>query len=193
METLGLTPPLEQLADEPRVVLLLADDDARLRELFAYRAREAVASLTVLEAEDGAEALRIGLERRPRLALLDVRMPRLDGIEVAVALRRLEPRIRLALHSADLPAHRDQAREHGLPLFDKLDGDPAIRWLERQARALADRGPARPSQKLNLECAVCGYTVARRFSLDRCPFCRSAEAWTHAPWRPFSARLPPNR
>jgi CheY-like chemotaxis protein len=56
---------------------------------------------------------------------LDVDMPRLGGIEVAMTLRELRPQMRLALQSADSHAHRDRARECRLPLFDKVEIDRA--------------------------------------------------------------------
>jgi DNA-binding response OmpR family regulator len=43
----------------------------------------------VLLAEDGAMALEVALRERPDLIVLDVMMPRLDGLTVCVELRRL--------------------------------------------------------------------------------------------------------
>jgi CheY-like chemotaxis protein len=123
---------------EPRVQLLLADDDAQLRTLVAAWARNTVAALAVLEAEDGAEAIQLGLQRTPQIALIDVNMPRLGGIDVAITLRELQPQMRLALQTGDPAAHRERARACGLPLFDKLELDRAIRWLESQARWFAE-------------------------------------------------------
>jgi len=117
------------------VEVLLADDDRSLRTLVAERIREDLGPLTLLEARDGVEAVGIGVERRPRLALLDVSMPRLDGIEAAVALRRRDPSVQVALHTADAAAHRARAAEHGLTLFDKLDLEETIEWLREAAAA----------------------------------------------------------
>ncbi len=41
----------------------------------------------VIVARDGEEALRLARERRPALAVLDVSMPKLDGVEVTRRLR----------------------------------------------------------------------------------------------------------
>jgi CheY-like chemotaxis protein len=40
-----------------------------------------------LLATDGAEGLRLGLECKPDLILLDIRMPKMDGYEVAARLK----------------------------------------------------------------------------------------------------------
>jgi uncharacterized protein (TIGR02266 family) len=61
--------------DEPYVVLAVRDV---LRELEAE----------VLDAADGEQALQIARVERPDLVLLDVRMPGLDGFQVAEALKR---------------------------------------------------------------------------------------------------------
>jgi CheY-like chemotaxis protein len=78
---------------EPRVQLLLADDDAMLRSLVAARVRSTVTALAVLEAKDGAEAIQLGLQQRPQIALIDVNMPRVGGIEAAITLRDLQPQM----------------------------------------------------------------------------------------------------
>jgi CheY-like chemotaxis protein len=190
MEPTATAPSAAQSEREPHLALLLADDDPGLRFLIAARASRAVQGLIVLEAEDGAQAVRIGVQQRPLLALLDVQMPRLDGIEAATTLRDLHPQIRLALYTAEPDVHRDRARRHRLPLFDKLDADGAIDWLESQAQALVALRETALPQKLTLECCVCGYGAACSAPPDRCPMCRREATWTNAQWRPPSrARL----
>ena len=174
---------------EPEIRLLLADDDAPMRSLLASCAREAVEAITVLEAKDGAEAIQIGLQQRPQLALLDINMPRLGGIEVAITLRELQPSMRLALQTADPHNHRDRARAYRLPLFDKLELDRALSWLDVQARSICATGRPRPAprlaQKGSLECSACGYGICCSTPPERCPMCQAEDGWIHAPWRPF--------
>ena len=45
-------------------------------------------------------------------------------------------------------------------------------------------------RKLDLECSSCGYGIVRAEGPERCPMCHAVDAWTHTPWRPFSARSP---
>lgn len=69
--------------------ILIADDDA----LFRQDLREALARMgyqVVGEAREGIEALKLARRLRPDLAILDVRMPRLDGLQVAETIARAE-------------------------------------------------------------------------------------------------------
>lgn len=136
MESLALLPrPADEA--EGTIEVLIADDDVAMRSWLATRAREAVGAAAVHEAADGAEAVQIGLQQRPQIALIDVGMPLLGGMEVALVLRELVPGVRLALFTGDPAAHSDDARELCLPLFDKLQSDRVLGWLEGQARRVA--------------------------------------------------------
>ena len=71
--------------DRPQPVVLAADDDEDILELVAFRLERS--GYTVLRATDGEEALRLALEAKPDLAVLDVMMPKLDGFELTRRLR----------------------------------------------------------------------------------------------------------
>jgi uncharacterized protein (TIGR02266 family) len=66
--------------------ILVADDEPYV----VLAIREVLESLpsSVLEAHDGEEALRLAKADRPDLILLDVKMPKLDGFQVATALKQ---------------------------------------------------------------------------------------------------------
>ena len=66
-------------------LVLVADDDADIRDLVAFKLEQA--GLEVVAAEDGQAALEQARARRPRLAVLDVSMPGLSGIDVCRMLR----------------------------------------------------------------------------------------------------------
>lgn len=70
-------------------VLVVADDDEDILTLVRFRLEQA--DYEVLTARDGEEALRLILERLPDLAILDVRMPKLTGLEVTRRLREHGP------------------------------------------------------------------------------------------------------
>ena len=65
--------------------LLIADDDRLVLATLAEVLRRA--GHTVLEAANGEEAIRLACEQQPDLAILDMRMPGRDGLDVAHWLR----------------------------------------------------------------------------------------------------------
>jgi CheY-like chemotaxis protein/anti-sigma regulatory factor (Ser/Thr protein kinase) len=67
--------------------ILIAEDSASDRLLLASLLRQL--GHTVVEAVDGADALRLFASSEPQLVLLDAVMPQLDGFEVARRMRRL--------------------------------------------------------------------------------------------------------
>lgn len=74
--------------------VLIVDDEAparsRLRDLLADIGA-ALPAVVVAEAGNGREALALAQQERPEVVLLDVRMPGMDGIEVAQHLRAFDP------------------------------------------------------------------------------------------------------
>ena len=66
--------------------ILLVEDDPSIREVVALGLRGA--GFTVETAADGEEGLARWRAERPDLLLLDVMLPRLDGLEVCRAIRR---------------------------------------------------------------------------------------------------------
>ena len=66
-------------------VVLVADDDADIRDLVAFKLEQA--GLDVVAVVDGQAALELARARQPMLAVLDVSMPGLSGIDVCRMLR----------------------------------------------------------------------------------------------------------
>jgi two-component system phosphate regulon response regulator PhoB len=65
--------------------LLLVEDDPDIRHLISYKLTRG--GFAVTEAVDGAAALREAQREPPDLVILDVRMPRMSGLEVCRELR----------------------------------------------------------------------------------------------------------
>jgi DNA-binding response OmpR family regulator len=72
-------------ADGARPLVLLAEDDEDVRELAMLALRRTGAEIVAVA--DGEAAVRAAAERPPRVAVLDVSMPFLDGYEVTRRLR----------------------------------------------------------------------------------------------------------
>jgi two-component system, OmpR family, response regulator len=68
----------------PRTILV-ADDDPHIRQLLVFAL--AKAGLDTIEAQDGEAALAAAEGQSPDLVVLDINMPRMDGIEVCRRLR----------------------------------------------------------------------------------------------------------
>ncbi|GIM90772.1 hypothetical protein Ato02nite_025650 [Paractinoplanes toevensis] len=71
--------------EKPVTVVLVADDDADIRDLVAFKLEQA--GFDVIAVEDGQTALEQARSRQPTLAVLDVSMPGLSGIDVCKMLR----------------------------------------------------------------------------------------------------------
>lgn len=92
----GVPPPSDAATDgtgpttpRPIVRVVIADDHEGYRQGLARAIRRFGSLRLVGEAVDGAEALTLIRELSPDVALLDVRMPGLDGVEVTRRLREL--------------------------------------------------------------------------------------------------------
>jgi DNA-binding NarL/FixJ family response regulator len=73
-----------------RVKVLLVDDDALVRAGLRLILSAADDIDVVGEADDGTGAVTAVLRHRPDIVLMDIRMPRMDGITATAALRRLD-------------------------------------------------------------------------------------------------------
>jgi CheY-like chemotaxis protein len=83
------------LSSEPRdaAKVLIVDDDPDMLELLCAALDEE--NVRLFSARDGEEALRIARAERPTLMVLDLHLPRLDGLAVCRELRSdQDPRLR---------------------------------------------------------------------------------------------------
>jgi chemotaxis response regulator CheB len=81
------------------VAILIVDDNAQLRAFLREIVAEESDLHVVGEAADGAEAMRLAQELRPDIMLLDLVMPRVNGLE-ALGSRRNDPRIKVIVDRA---------------------------------------------------------------------------------------------
>ena len=76
--------------------VILVDDHTMLRQGIR-RALESEGIKVVAEASDGAAAIRLALEHKPDVALMDVSMPGMDGVEAARRLVEADGRQRVVM------------------------------------------------------------------------------------------------
>jgi CheY-like chemotaxis protein len=74
------------MSSSQRPLILIADDNEDNRELYASYLR--ANGYGVVKARDGAEAIAIARARKPALVVLDLHMPRVDGLRAARVIRR---------------------------------------------------------------------------------------------------------
>jgi two-component system nitrate/nitrite response regulator NarL len=106
-----------------RVRVVVADDHPLFREAVVRAVRERPDFDLVGEAADGREALELIREHRPDVAVLDVKMPELDGLKVLNAVQRDALPTRVVLLSAFLD---------GSTAFDAVAGGAAA-FLSKDA------------------------------------------------------------
>lgn len=73
------------MSESEKSLVLVADDDNDILSLVSFRLE--LAGYDVVTASDGQAALDLILERHPAIAVLDVRMPRLNGLDVTRRVR----------------------------------------------------------------------------------------------------------
>jgi PAS domain S-box-containing protein len=88
--------------------VLLADDHPVVRKGLADMLREQAGIEAVFEASNGQEAVALALQHHPHVVVLDVTMPRLNGIEAARQIKAQLPEVQiigLSIHKSGDMAH----------------------------------------------------------------------------------------
>jgi chemotaxis response regulator CheB len=168
---------------ESGVRVLVADDDDTVRRLYMSTIVAVPGISSLVEASNGHDAVRIARGLRCDIAILDFNMPRLNGVDAALLLRRDCPSTRVAVHSADPRGLEERAAGLGLTLFDKLALEHLLGWIERQAddvRALGSVTVAALARRRDFSCSLCGYGLVSREPPTRCPICRRETTWDPA-------------
>ncbi|WP_329139920.1 response regulator transcription factor [Streptomyces sp. NBC_00670] len=94
-----MTEPTTPPAAATRTRILLADDHALVRRGVRLILEGEPDFEVVAEAGDGAEAVQAARTHRPDLAILDVAMPRMTGLQAARELSQLQPDLRILMLS----------------------------------------------------------------------------------------------
>lgn len=119
--------------------ILLVEDEPLQRESLV-RVLAHLGFPQVITCATGKEALEAARDRSPRIALLDYAMPEMNGMDLAMALRRTRPDLRIVIVTGNLdlapdPEHRLDAIIHKPIDFEKLGA-----CLRRLAKAAPGGG-----------------------------------------------------
>ncbi|MGI5874207.1 MAG: response regulator [Bacillota bacterium] len=102
------------------IKIMVADDEPLQRQYLRTVLEEFPRKFKIVaEADNGEDAVNLGIETRPDIVFLDIRMPGIDGIEVARQLRVILPDARIVIVSAYSDFHYAQ-QSVGLGLAEYL-------------------------------------------------------------------------
>ena len=122
--------------------ILVVDDEPPIVDMLAYNLKRA--NYEVLIARDGQEALDKARREQPDLIILDLMLPKVDGLTLCQRLRRDERTARIPILMLtgvsgileEMEAHKDETFEHP---YDSLR-----EALKRAIRELRDDGLVKP-------------------------------------------------
>ncbi len=129
-------------------VLIVDDNDSILEVL--HKILRAAACTVVGEAHNGAQAVALVERLRPDIILMDIDMPKLNGIDAARQIQKLQPTPIILLTVHDTPELIERAREAGVVayLVKPPDANEIIRTIKI---AMSRFNDFRELQRLNAE------------------------------------------
>jgi DNA-binding NarL/FixJ family response regulator len=112
---------------EPELTVLVVDDNPRYRQQLCRLIGRMYPSSLLYEAQNASEALSLGEQVQPQLALIDVVLEDDDGIQCARRLRTVSPSTRMVVISAypDREFRRQALSAGAVAFLDKKDFDTA--------------------------------------------------------------------
>jgi DNA-binding NarL/FixJ family response regulator len=88
-----------QIPRSPLVRILLVEDFAPFRRFIRSQLQPRLDLEVIAEASDGLEAVHVAEQLQPDLILLDIGLPKLNGIEAARRIRKLSPESKIVFLS----------------------------------------------------------------------------------------------
>lgn len=125
--------------------VLIADDDENDRVLLRYALGKSGRFEVVAEARDGAAAVELAAARQPHVAIMDLQMPKLDGLAALPRILMAAPGVKIVFLSGHVtPKAVDRALALGAVAFFKKGGpnlaDELLRALDASGKGGNRRG-----------------------------------------------------
>jgi DNA-binding response OmpR family regulator len=135
--------------------ILIVDDEPSIIEMLSYNLRRA--GYDVLIARDGEEALAQARQGQPDLIILDLMLPRLDGLEVCRAVRRERDVPIIMLTARDAEIDRVVGLELGAD--DYVVKPFSVRELMARVKSVLRRSAPPPADESAASIRVAGLTI----------------------------------
>ncbi|MCH2489637.1 MAG: sigma-54 dependent transcriptional regulator [Flavobacteriales bacterium] len=118
--------------------ILIIEDEAAIRRVLVKILSEESDTYTVTEAEDGLAGIELIKKEDYDLVLCDIKMPKMDGVEVLEAIKKIKPEIPVVMISGhgDLDTAVNTMR---LGAFDYISKPPDLNRLLNTVRIALDR------------------------------------------------------
>jgi DNA-binding NtrC family response regulator len=144
-------------------ILVMDDDPLALESLESYLKQ---AKYEVIAASSAREAVEQARETPCDVALLDMKMPEIDGFQVAAMLRQMQPDLRVVMFTG-YASLETEARAGQLDFYEYL---PKSNWydllLQTIERVLREPEPRLPKQRpVDLEKAAAQYADEGKWEL----------------------------
>ncbi|PRP65990.1 sigma-54-dependent transcriptional regulator [Nonlabens agnitus] len=118
--------------------ILIIEDESAIRRVLTKILTEESKSYQVVEASDGLEGIELAKDNDYDLILCDIKMPKMDGVEVLTAIKKIKPEIPVVMISGhgDLDTAVNTMR---LGAFDYISKPPDLNRLLNTVRNALDR------------------------------------------------------
>ncbi|AVI51384.1 response regulator [Pukyongia salina] len=118
--------------------ILIIEDEAAIRRVLVKILSEESDTYQVIESEDGLEGIELIKKEDFDLILCDIKMPKMDGVEVLEAVKKIKPEIPIVMISGhgDLDTAVNTMR---LGAFDYISKPPDLNRLLNTVRIALDR------------------------------------------------------
>ena len=138
--------------------ILVVDDEASIRQI--VEARLNMAGFEVVTAADGEEAIEAYKQEQPDLIVLDIMMPRVDGLQVCREIRKLDSVPIIMLTAKGEIPDRINALEMGAD--DYLTKPFSPRELEARIKAVLRRTMLNPTKPAAIELETIAIDLVKR-------------------------------